>query len=245
VSAALLLHGFTGSPDSWRYVRERLPKNVEITAPLLTGHGNPPVALGVDSFDGELARLLDLATEGSLLVGYSLGARLALGLALRAPERFRGVVLISGSAGVTDESERQPRRERDGDLCRMLQERGLEAFVEHWEREPLFAPQALLPQWLRQEERARRLAHTAEGLCHSLRTTGLAEMPSYWSKLGALELSVELVVGDLDLRFCATAAAMAGELPRAHRTTVADAGHNLLIERPLAVKDAIVRGLAA
>jgi pimeloyl-ACP methyl ester carboxylesterase len=50
---------------------------------------------------------------------------------------------------------------------------------------------------------------------------------------------VKLVVGALDLKFVALAHQMAGELPRAEVIEVARAGHNLPLERPLAVARAL------
>ncbi len=243
VASVLLLHGFTGSPDSWRRVCEQLPRDVEVQAPLLTGHGATPAALHVRSFEAEVERLRALAAPGALLVGYSLGARLALALAAREPQRFRGALLISGSPGLRDENERGPRRRRDAELCALLTSQGLSAFVERWEREPLFASQAKLPPSVREEERRRRLGHSAPGLCHSLRVTGLAEMPSYWPRLQQLTLPLELLVGELDPRFCEIASAVVKELPAARLTRVADAGHNVVLERPEAVSEAMLRGL--
>lgn len=239
---AFLLHGFTGGPSSWDAVRGAAPP-LDWVAPWLTGHGQPPAALEVDGFEAEVDRLATLAPERSLLVGYSLGARLALGLLLRHPQRFRRAVLISGSAGLERDDERRVRREHDAAWCRLLADAGVSGFVERWQAEPLFASQSRLSADLRAGERARRLLHEAQGLAHSLAVTGLGEMPNYWPRLAEIRVPVELLAGSLDPRFCSLAAAVVGKLAAGRFRRIAGAGHNLLLERPDEVASAIARGL--
>lgn len=241
----LLLHGFTGAPTSFDAVLHTLPTEARLLVPLISGHGVPPAALDVNQFDAEVDRLADTLahSEPAVVAGYSLGARLALGLVVRHPERVRALVLVSANAGLRTHSERALRRERDESLARMLENEGLEAFVDRWEREPLFESQLALPDSKRREERKRRLGHTEEGLAHALRTTGLGQMPDYWAALPRIQQPVEVLAGAKDERFCALARAIVSELPAGHFTAVAGAGHNLLLERPDSVAQAIVREL--
>jgi 2-succinyl-6-hydroxy-2,4-cyclohexadiene-1-carboxylate synthase len=242
VTALLLLHGFTGAPSSWDAVRALLG-DVPTECPWLSGHGTPPAAPEVASFEAEVDRLAALARGPTLVAGYSLGARLALGLLVRHPERFVRGVLVSGSAGLDRAEERAERVHSDERWIALLKNQGLASFVTSWEREPLFGTQTELPAPLREAERARRLAHTAEGLAHSLAATGTGKMPSYWPDLPGLARPVEVVTGALDPRFCAIGRAVVSELVKGTLTVAPGAGHNLLLERPRAVADAILRGL--
>jgi len=115
-------------------------------------------------------------------------------------------------------------------------------FVERWQAEPLFQSQTRLDEATRAAEQARRLGHSPEGLCHSLRVTGLAEMPNYWDRLGELRVPVRLLAGAFDARFCAIAAAIVGRLQSGHFAEIPEAGHNLLLERPELVASAILEG---
>jgi 2-succinyl-6-hydroxy-2,4-cyclohexadiene-1-carboxylate synthase len=241
VSDVLLLHGFTGAPSSWDAIIAALP-GFRCVAPWLTGHGQPPRALEVDGFEAEVDRLASLAPEQCLIAGYSLGARLALGLLLRHPQRFRAAVLVSVNPGLEPDALRQERRERDAGWCRLLSESGLAGFVERWQAEPLFRSQSRLDEQTRAAERARRLAHTEVGLCHSLRVTGLGEMPSYWERLSEIRVSVSLLAGALDPRFCGIAEAVVGQLESGYFAEIPGAGHNLLLERPDLVASAISKG---
>jgi 2-succinyl-6-hydroxy-2,4-cyclohexadiene-1-carboxylate synthase len=239
----LLLHGFTGAPSSWQAVLNELPSDVQAFAPHLTGHGSPPAALSVQSFEAEVDRLASLLSKGSWQVaGYSLGARLALGLLARHRDRFERAVLISGRPGLENATERAARVVSDEQLARMLDEQGLAAFVEHWEGLPLFATQAGLDRAAREGERARRSSHEARGLSHSLRVTGLGHMPSYWAELSRITTPIDWVVGALDPAFCALGETVVGKLPNATLCRVDGAGHNLLLERPSEVAKVIARG---
>jgi 2-succinyl-6-hydroxy-2,4-cyclohexadiene-1-carboxylate synthase len=242
--SVLLLHGFTGAPESWAPVREELPSDLHVLAPWLVGHGEPPAAPEVTGFEEEVDRIARYLPRGdaTVVAGYSLGARLALGLALRHGGRLRGVVLVSGSAGLETEAERHERRRADAAWCELLETEGLEAFVRRWEKLPLFDSQRQVPEALLQSQRGQRLAHRASGLAHSLRSTGLAEMPNYRGALGEVTLPVELLVGALDSRFCALAEAIVGSFPNGRLTRVRGAGHNLLLEQPAVVARAIARG---
>jgi 2-succinyl-6-hydroxy-2,4-cyclohexadiene-1-carboxylate synthase len=211
--------------------------------PFLTGHGVPPAALESDGFEREVERLLEFATERCVLAGYSLGARLALGLLVRAPDRFQAAVLVSGSPGLADAGEVGKRRERDAVWCQLLAQQGLSNFVDRWQAEPLFASQLGLSERARASERERRLGHTAAGLCHSLRVTGLAEMPNYWPALSRVTCPVAVLAGALDRKFCDIAASVVRKLPNGYFAEVPEAGHNLLLERPEAVASAIAEGL--
>ncbi|MFZ5897466.1 MAG: 2-succinyl-6-hydroxy-2,4-cyclohexadiene-1-carboxylate synthase [Myxococcota bacterium] len=239
----LLLHGFTGAPSSWQALIPELGVFGEIVTPLLTGHGRPATALEVQSFEEEVDRLAELLAPGRWEVaGYSLGARLVLGLLVRHQERFSRAILISGRPGLESDAERLRRIEQDEALATSLERDALEAFVESWEQQPLFATQTRLPEAVRAAERSRRTSHEARGLAHSLRVTGLGHMPNYWNALEQLHLPVEVVAGALDPAFCALGEAVVGKLPNARFTRISEAGHNLLIEQPREVARIIARG---
>jgi 2-succinyl-6-hydroxy-2,4-cyclohexadiene-1-carboxylate synthase len=241
----VLLHGFTGSPASWDAVVQVLPPGTTAFRPTLLGHGGFSEAAaraseGVDTsdervypFEEELARLTRLLPpEPVHLCGYSLGARLALGIALSHPARIARLTLVSGQPGLTSDPARAERRGSDAAWCALLEASGIEAFVNAWEAQPLFASQAALPEAARARQRAIRLAHDPIGLARSLRVTGLAEMPDYGPRLRELSVPVTLLVGELDAKFLAFGREMSARLPAARLRIAPSAGHDLLLERP-------------
>jgi len=230
----ICLHGFTGTPGCFRELASRSPGDT-LLAPLLTGHGTPPAAWET-SFDAEVGRLARWCSEhgdGPLfLLGYSLGARLALGLLSANPARFAAAVLIGANPGLRTEAERRERRQADAEHRRLLVDHGLARFVDHWEQLPLFRTQAQLDPELLAEQRRSRSSHTAEGLAHALDALGLASMPDYWGELPKIDLPLTLVVGAEDPKFRRLGEAMLELLPRARLEVVPEAGHNVVLERP-------------
>lgn len=232
----LLLHGFTGAPASWDEVLPNPPPR-EVLVPRISGHAGEPVAIA--GFEDELRRLERLLSGHPIwdLAGYSLGARLVLGLALRHPARCRRLVLISGQPGLQNSDDRARRLDADERWALLLEEGGLQAFIDAWERQPLFESQQTAPEFRRQQQDKIRNAHDARALAAALRALGLARMPNYWPHLAALTCATELVVGALDPKFCAIAAEMRQRCPAVRVEVVPGAGHNLLLEAPTRIRE--------
>jgi 2-succinyl-6-hydroxy-2,4-cyclohexadiene-1-carboxylate synthase len=213
----------------------------------LPGHGRhagdvAPWRHSLGAVDGEITAL---GQEEPLdLVGYSMGARLALAYAVRNPERVRRLVLESGSPGLDDPVAREVRREADEALARRIERDGIEAFVHHWEGLPLFESQRALPPEVRQARRAARMHNHPGSLAASLRGLGTGSVPSVWGSLADLRVPVLILVGGLDRKFTDIGRRMAAALPEAVLTVVPDAGHAVHMERPGAWLGAVVPFLA-
>lgn len=236
-----LLHGFTGSPKSWKRVVERADLGSALI-PSLTGHGRDWRARTVASFEGEVIRLASLASSTDpprRLCGYSMGARVALGLLARKPKLFDAAVLIGVHPGLGEEAARAERREIDAHRARLLREEGLATFVAEWEELPLFATQRGLSPEVLAEQCENRLTHDAEGLARSLEMLGLAAMPDYGPVLASLEIPITIMAGSLDPKFSRIAKALAKRNPRIEVALANGVGHNVLLEAP----DAVVAAL--
>jgi 2-succinyl-6-hydroxy-2,4-cyclohexadiene-1-carboxylate synthase len=221
----LLLHGFTGSPQSL----DGLAAPEGSVAPTLGGHVGTDV---VGGFWDEVERLAALGRDCQGLLGYSLGGRLALGVLARYPDRFAHSVVVSAHPGLPTDVERAARRDGDRRFVELLLECGLTAFVDAWQALPLWASQGGLSETVKLAQREQRLRHDARGLARSLLQHGLGEMPDLRPQLARVRTPVELVVGERDPKFVALGQELAGIIPGAHMTLAAGAGHNLLLERP-------------
>lgn len=229
------LHGFTGHPDAWR---RAAPSSVGL--PVLGHHPELPAAGG--SFSGEVERLaarLEALGSPIHLCGYSMGARLALGVATARPRRIARLTLVGVHPGLESEEARHRRRREDERWCALLEQRGIEAFVDAWQALPLWDSQRRLPEGTRAAQRAARLAHHPAQLAGALRALGLGAMPPLWSALAALPMPVDLVAGALDDKFCHLAEQAAARIRRARVVVIPDAGHNPVLERPRALAAAL------
>jgi 2-succinyl-6-hydroxy-2,4-cyclohexadiene-1-carboxylate synthase len=230
-----MLHGFTGSEAS--FARVAVPPCAY--APNLGGHQGEPAS---PDFWSEVERLATAGRAATHLFGYSLGARLALGLLARYPERFERAVLVAAHPGLQTELQRTARRNHDQRFVHLLRERGLAEFVAAWEEQPLWHTQRALPEALRAVKHRERLTHSAEGLARSLESTGLGQMPDLRPQLAQAALPVDLLAGADDPKFVALARELCGILPRARLGLAAGAGHDLLLERPQFCSDFLARG---
>src|ERR1700722_8515876 len=99
----VLLHGFTHTGASWDPVVAELDGSYRVLAPDIRGHGEAsdvePVTL--EGVIEDVAALV--GDERFALAGYSMGARIALHVALAlGPERVQRLVLVGGSPGIAD-----------------------------------------------------------------------------------------------------------------------------------------------
>lgn len=242
----LALHGFTGAPASFEGLAERHP-GLALLCPALCGHG-PAADLSASDFDAELERLATWTrarARGPLpVLGYSLGARVALGLCLAHPELFSKAVLIGVNPGLDEAGERAERARWEAEWIDLLERRGLPAFLERWEGLPLFASQAALSPSVREQQRRIRASHEPRGLAHALRVLGTGSMPSYFAKLRELTMPVLLVVGEKDTKFRALAERALAALPHGQLAVLEGSGHNPLLEAPEALSAALDAFLA-
>jgi len=227
-----LLHGFAGDPSAWDEVIAAWPTpargargGVDARAIALPGHGAGPVR---PTWDENLEVVAAETARCEIVVGYSLGARVALGLV--ASGRCSRAILIGVNPGIAaaGDAERAARRAADAIWATLLRERGTAAFADAWVAQPLFATQARVAPAKLAARRAHRLRHDPEQLARSLEVMGLAGMPDYAAALHAP--GVALVAGADDARYLAIA--------RAHGVpihAIAQSGHDPTLEQPAAL----------
>ena len=234
----LLLHGFTGGVSVWREHAPVLARHATVVAVDLIGHGHSdapgdPARYSMARCVADLLAVLDhLGLARVAVLGYSMGARVALHLAAAAPDRVSALILESGSPGLAAEEERRARRDSDEALAARIERDGVERFVDYWEALPLFATQRQAPPAVQIVQRQQRLSNSATGLANSLRGMGTGAQASLWNCLCELHMPTLLIVGALDDKFGAIGRAMAAALPRARLAIVLDAGHTVHLEQP-------------
>jgi len=220
------VHGFTQTRRSWQPIVERLAGLHQFTLVDAPGHGGS-AQIRAGLWDG--ARLLAETAGGpASYLGYSMGARLCLHLALEQPDLVDALVLVGVNPGIEGEEERGRRRAADEVLAERLTAEGVPAFVDRWLAQPLFSN---LPADA--SDRDQRITNTTEGLAASLRLAGTGRQDPLWERLPELQMPVLLVAGELDDKFDAIARRAAGAIgPNAELVLIPGAGHACHLERP-------------
>ncbi len=221
-----VVHGFAQNRRCLGPLLDALVGVGPVTAVDAPGHGDSARHAAADLWRG--AELLAGTIGDAALVGYSMGARLALHTALRAPAQVSALVLIGGTAGIDDDTRRAERRASDEVLARRLEHDGLDRFLEDWLALPMFAG---LPDWARFDEERR--TNTVEGLSASLRHAGTGAMDPLWSRLDEIRCPVLCVTGEHDERYGALARRIVdGVGGPAEHVVIDGAGHAAHLERP-------------
>jgi len=195
---------------------------------------------------GALVALLDQIEVGRCaLVGYSMGGRLALHLALRFSERITHLALFGASAGLVSPDERNARAASDLDLAESIMRDGVEAFAERWEALPMFESQRGLHPAIRESMRTQRRAQDPERLAAALRAFGTGFQEPLHDRLRDLRIPTLIVAGENDMKYARIAQEMAAAIPGAECRIVPGAGHAVPLERPeecAALIDRLVKG---
>ncbi|MFT4772797.1 MAG: 2-succinyl-6-hydroxy-2,4-cyclohexadiene-1-carboxylate synthase [Candidatus Azotimanducaceae bacterium] len=230
----LLAHGFTQTAQSWSLVQQLIRARGfdDSKAIDLPGHGS---ASDVRADLWGSADHLVAAGGRTTYIGYSMGGRVSLHAALAHPDVVERLVLIGATAGIDNADDRAQRRTDDELLADRIETIGVEAFIDEWLQNPLFA--GLTPNQARRED---RLRNTADGLASSLRLAGTGTQAPMWDRLIEINCPVLLLVGQHDQKFRAIAERMATALPNAELRAIDDAGHSVHLEQPERTVDALV-----
>jgi len=208
-----LLHGFLQDGRAWDELVARLPAEWTFERPHLLGQSSP-------------ASAAELVTGRSHLVGYSMGGRLALWIAVRHPERVLSVTTIGAHAGL-EPGERAQRAAADAALAERIEREGMDWFATYWAAQPMFSRLAG-----RTDLDAMRRAQDPAAVAATLRGLGPAAVEPFWDRLGAISVPGLFIAGAEDGRYPDLARRLAAAVPHGRAEIVPGAGHAVHLERP-------------
>ncbi len=234
--AILFLHGFLGKGSDWLPIAKRLGGRYRSIFVDLPGHGKAsfrgdiePASFFERTVEALAAGVRELGAAPCTIVGYSMGGRIALCLALRHPELFTNAVIISSSPGLETETERRQRQEHDDRLAAGI-EADPEGFLERWYRMPLFETFAASPGFAERFEE-RKIADP-RSTATALRLLGTGVQPPLWNELAANRLPILFCTGEKDAKFVAIGNQMVNLCPESTLEIFPGCGHTLHVEKP-------------
>jgi 2-succinyl-6-hydroxy-2,4-cyclohexadiene-1-carboxylate synthase len=225
-----VLHGFTQTGRLWGRFGDLLSEEHTLLAVDLPGHG------GSDAVRADLPATADLVrravtsalgTEPCDVLGYSLGARVALHVVTGTDLAVRRLVTVGATGGIEDPAARQRRRQADDATADALEASGdVDGFIERWVSGPMFAR---LADAAETDERRR---NSAAGLASSLRLAGTGTQEPLWNRIPTLAVPLLALAGTDDTRFGAHALRLARSAPHGVASLVPGGGHAVHLAQP-------------
>ena len=232
----LLLHGFTGSLEDWRDIYTNLDEKFNYVGIDLIGHGKSDSPSNIEYYKAEslvsqIQNILDqLSIDKVIILGYSMGGRVALNFAVSHPQKIKGLILESTSAGIKNEKDRIERIESDEELASYIEENGTEKFAERWMDQDIFNTQRRFSDEKLQKIKRRIAQNSKRGLANTLRGFGTGKMPYFAENLNSIKCPVLLISGELDTKYCELNSELEKKFSNAKNAVIKNAGHNTHLE---------------
>ena len=221
------LHGFLGSARDWDPIVRELKSPVK------------KHVIDLQPADGWRAGIHSVANQidtNTVVVGYSMGARIAL--AVTFEKQLSGLVFVSGSPGLESDADRTRRLEHDLRISQRLEQIDdsvVPEFLSEWYRQSVFES---LSESQIEYLVAYRQTLDRDRQSRLLRTFSVANQPDFWPRLHELhdnprlKTPVLVVAGERDTKYVDIAHRFKRLCPSASISIVSNAGHNVPREQP-------------
>ncbi len=232
----IFISGFLGTTDLWSDVKTEHSVCFE-----LPGHNT------CDNYHNKIEDhdTIDLLAEKIVkkfppypvrVTGYSMGARVALFIAVNYSHKIKELILISVNPGIVDSEKRAERIKHERGLETFLKKNGLDNFVSMWQKLAIFDTQKKLNPDILLKQRSMRLSHDPFQLAKAIRIMGLGAMPGLWPHLKTVKCPVTFIAGEKDTAYVKTAAKAAAKTEHANCCIIKKSGHNPIIENHEQIK---------
>lgn len=221
------LHGNLGSSHDWDHLT--LP-GVEAIDLWQWQESDPGISL--EAFGRRFVASIQDSEEDAVILGYSLGGRLALHALAAAPHRWKAVILLSTHPGLDSEAARRERAVLDRAWAARARGDSWDAFLENWNAQPVFQGQAVGADQA-------DLVSRREAIAAAFESWSLSEQEPMDLKLAGCETPVLVVHGERDAKFASLAGRFADAFPGAEIRAIAGAGHRLPLDAPASLSETI------
>ncbi|MCZ6673487.1 MAG: 2-succinyl-6-hydroxy-2,4-cyclohexadiene-1-carboxylate synthase [Verrucomicrobia bacterium] len=235
----ICLHGFVGSGSDFEILADHYPDHPTLIAPDFPDYAIDPEVTD-DAWGTALSALkkiieIEASDAPSVLLGYSMGGRIALQFALKYPGLLKALVLVGATPGIADHTDREKRVRADEELATKVANQLIDTFLESWLNQPLLNSQKRIPEPYRSKMWNMRRKHKVQTIAQNLISLGTGSMQPAWKQLPELHLPTFLITGEEDKKFTQIAQQMMQSLPMAQHSTISESGHAACFEQPTEV----------
>ena len=232
------LHGFSGHQEDWSLLRDSFSQwetSHQWNLLTLPGHHEQSAAdcsihAHLNWLNSALSRRSDSPSTRHILIGYSMGARLALLHAIRSACKMDALVLISVNPGIRDSQERSERESADQVLANAIEANGIQSFIDTWNAKPIIQSQRNSPPSFYHTMQKRKLNLDPKGLRSSLLGFGQGVFPNLWSELSFIKVPSLLITGENDVNYTKLNQSLLPENLHFEHTIIPNTGHAPHIE---------------
>lgn len=238
--ATLLLHGIGHAGRQWDFFADAVAGRLRLIAPDARGHGDsakPSAGYEPADFVGDIVAVLDaLALERIVVVGHSMGGSHAVAFTLAHPERVSRLVVIDTGPTVEPAGRERTRRLTETRPARFATPAEAEAYLRATSpgyRDEIYPHRV---RWL--------LREGPEGLVWRADAAALDRIlrgsrSDTWQRIGEIDVPTLVVRGTRGYLAPKTALGMVERMPDA-RLLELEAGHNVQLDRPAELADAVI-----
>ena len=230
------MHGFLGSNSDWQNIINYFSLDYYCIAIDLPGHGLSKVDEANNSYNIENTAkyIIELLHKNDIkkcnLIGYSMGGRIAIFLAIYYSEFFEKIIIESAQPGIMNEFERLQRINHDQKLATKLEEQSFSEFLEFWYNQPVFNTLKKHKNFANLKKS--RLNNNPKNLAKSLLEIGAGVQPSLWGDLKRIKNTCLLIAGEFDTKYQKIFSKMHKEIFSSIFVIIKNAGHNVHFENP-------------
>lgn len=219
------LHGAVGRAADWRAYAASLPSALGGVRRLDLWRFLDCCPMPLEEFGATLAGEITRADPAPVLVGYSMGGRLALHALRARPDLWKAAIIISAHPGLSDEAERVERREKDAEWSALALKGEWAEFLQRWETQAVIAAAGEMPDRYPLKDRRASIAR-------SFIDWSLGAQADLSKGLIGVTCPVLWLTGERDGKFTELARNVVPDIPRAEHIVVPGCGHRVPWEKP-------------
>lgn len=219
------LHGFLGLPCDWDFLIGI--SDVDFHAADLYSKSH----LSLDAFATNLNQEASCNPSPSVLLGYSLGGRLALHAMCQNPTLWRGALIVSAHPGLTREQERITRKQKDKDWSDRFMTEDWRSLMHAWNEQLAFKNTKPINR--------NEIDYQRESLSQALENWSLGNQKNLSLFLHKSQIPTLWIVGDADHQYCQLSKSISFSHQKSRVWIAPKAGHRVPFDQPHLLKNEI------